>query len=163
MSWDAQQISRQGIGGFADQGADKPVIAAAALGVTRTDNKIIILQKLFYDREVFGVMGKVGVHGDELLVLMVDGIFHCHQMSRPQAQLGRAVNHMDSRVCGREPVQKSTRSVRRVVVDYEDFRIRKMLENFIENIFGVVRFVIGSSKNQSFWHGFTTVWRQEKV
>ena len=101
MGWDAQQISRQGIGGFADQGAGESVVASAALGVTRPNDKIIILQKLPYDGEVFGIMGKVGVHGDELIVLMVDGIFHCHQMSRPQAQLGRPVDHMDGRVCGR--------------------------------------------------------------
>ena len=163
MSRDAQQISRQCIGCFADQGADESVVASTALGITRPDNKVIVFQKLFDDGKVFGIVGKIGVHGNELIVLMVDGVSHRHQMGRPQPQLGWAMDHMDGGVGLREPVQKIACSIRRVIVDYEDFRIRQMLEDFAENIPDVVRFVVCSGKNQSFWHGIPVVWRQIAV
>ena len=76
----------------------RSLLTSTALGVTRPDNKVFILQKLFHDGEVFGIVGKVGIHGDELIVFMGDGILHRHQMGCPQPQLGRAVDHMDSRV-----------------------------------------------------------------
>jgi len=104
VGWNSQQVSRQGIGSFADEGAGESVVASASFGVTRPDDKIIVLQKLLDDGEVFWVMGKVCVHSDELIVFMVDRIFHRHQMRRSQAQLGRPMDHMNSRICRGESI-----------------------------------------------------------
>ena len=85
------------------------------------------------------------------------------EYAKQRTQFGRPVDHMDRRVGGRQTVQKRAGPVWRIIVYDKDFRIREMLENLVDYIFDIIRFVISSSKNKGFWHGIAIVRIQEKV
>ncbi len=94
------------------------------------------------------MVAEVGVHVDEELVVMLDGIAHSRQDRGAQSELPLAVENVDARVRAGQLVGKAAGAVGRIVIDYENIGGRRDRMNLPDQRRQVVALVVRRDRDQ---------------
>ncbi len=95
-------------------------------------------------------MAEIGIHVDDVAIAMLDRITQAGDNRGPQAELSLAMQAMNSRVGRRLLVAPAASAVGRVIVDHQEVNIRSVAEDFVDQPWEVLDFVIRGRHDQRF-------------
>ena len=129
-----------------DDAAQGPVHDADAVAVAGADGEVgaFLRTRGMEPQQVVGVVGKVRVHLEDVVVAPVQGPFEPRQVGRAEAELAAPFQQMEP--FGEFPLQPlhdGGGAVRRAVVDDEDVKTTGKGEHLADDRFDVLLLVVG--------------------
>ena len=149
VDWNTEHGAGKDIATAADELAQwRPVGRAAAIDVARADDEIGVLRERQEVGQVFGIVRVVGVHLEDELVAVLDGIVKAEYVRGAQAHLAGAVQRADPRIRRADLVDELAGAVGRVIVDDQDVGLGREAQDVRDQAGDILALVIGRDDDQ---------------
>ena len=150
---DGPDIGRRVIGH--DDAADGPVHDAHAVAVTRTYGEVAPLFRAsgVQAKQIVGIVGKVGIHLEDVIVAMVQGPAEAGQIGGSESLFSAPLDQVEAvRELRLKPFHDAGRPVGGAVVDDKDVELADEGEHLPADGFNVLLFVVGRDDDDLFVH-----------